>query len=334
MTETRDDIILKEAASWHEKIAAGDADMADLDALSDWLEASPAHRAAYNALDLMQQDLMTVSDDASPPNQAENTDDAASNVIAFPVKRRRMLAAVASIAAVLLLTVWGLPEIRQPGPENAVVEYAAGEDLRRTVKLEDGSVVELNQGSLIRVAMDASERRVKLVQGEAIFSVTKAPERPFLVDAGSSKIRVVGTEFNVLRLEGGTEVTVTEGIVEVRPVTEQTEPIRPAAHTLTAGQQLRHSTASRETVVAEVDPRQVTAWREGILIYDNTPLSEVFADLERYMDLPIEVELDVTGLAFSGVLNIDNTAEALLLLERSLPISIRRTGSAIIVSAR
>lgn len=85
----------------------------------------------------------------------------------------------------------------------------------RVVALADGTEVRLNAGSEIVERFSADERRVELTRGEAHFTVTKDPARPFVVDAGGLRVRAIGTAFNVSRAAARTEVLVTEGRVAV-----------------------------------------------------------------------------------------------------------------------
>lgn len=86
---------------------------------------------------------------------------------------------------------------------------------QRTVTLEDGSRIELNARSRVRVSYSSSARRVELLDGQALFQVAKDATRPFLVDSGDATIRAVGTQFDVYRKDEDTTVTVVEGRVAV-----------------------------------------------------------------------------------------------------------------------
>ncbi len=92
-----------------------------------------------------------------------------------------------------------------------------------TATLDDGSTIQLNTDTRIELQYSSRERTVRLQRGEAHFAVAPDAERPFVVVAGSGVVRAVGTEFNVYLSDGNqTEVTVTEGIVEIA----QEKPLR------------------------------------------------------------------------------------------------------------
>ncbi len=81
--------------------------------------------------------------------------------------------------------------------------------------LEDGSVVELNALTKLDVQYTPTERRVRLVRGEAYFIVAKNPQRPFRVSANQVTVQAVGTAFSVGLDPKELSVLVTEGKVRV-----------------------------------------------------------------------------------------------------------------------
>jgi transmembrane sensor len=88
-----------------------------------------------------------------------------------------------------------------------------GEQL--TIALNDGSTVQLNAQSRLRVHYTDQERSIDLIQGQALFKVAKDPNRPFIVRADGTRVRAVGTEFDVYKKTTGTQVTVVEGRVAI-----------------------------------------------------------------------------------------------------------------------
>jgi transmembrane sensor len=87
----------------------------------------------------------------------------------------------------------------------------------RSITLEDGSSVELNSRTRIKVHFTENERFVDLLEGQALFTVAKNQSRPFIVATGDTHVRAVGTQFDVYRKRSGTVVTVVEGRVAVAP---------------------------------------------------------------------------------------------------------------------
>lgn len=169
--------------------------------------------------------------------------------------------------------------------------------LLRKVSLPDGSIVQLNTDSAVDVRFDAGVRRVRLLRGEAHFSVAKNSARPFIVNAAGVDVRVVGTVFNVRLRPESVDVLVTEGRVQVAP--PPAPPAPPAAEPATghALSPLSEVKAGQKTSVALAAPaprpvapvavtsteiRQALAWQARRLDFDATPLREIVAEINRY----------------------------------------------------
>jgi transmembrane sensor len=318
MNETGD-ILRMEAANWFVRLQAVDVPEADWLAFRDWLERDPDHAAAFAAVEQVWVSL----DDMDLPAQTR----------VIPLRRRReappigrrwaMLGAGATAAAAALAAVMVLPQ-------QGAVDYVAPVAQPRTVQLADGSHVYLNRATQVRVALKSQRRAVELVDGEADFDVAHDPTRPFVIAAGDRQIRVLGTEFNVLRHDGRLTVTVKRGVVAVTGDADH-----PAdTVTLAAGQQLDHVEGSTLTRVSQVDPQDALGWRRGVLVYRDRPLAEVTADLGRYLPLPVRVDPSAQGLKFTGLLFIDSEDAMMRRLEAFLPVTAERTSTEIRLKAR
>lgn len=216
---------------------------------------------------------------------------------ARPAPRRwRMAAGIA--AAVLALgagALW-LPAPGGPGEGGLQVASGAGSFFqtgvgeRSAVTLSDGSTVTLNTRSRVEVAYREGRREVTLIAGQALFEVAKDPSRPFVVTAGPRKVTALGTAFDV-RLDGEkVRVTLVEGKVAVEPTrpTVLQKLVAPERR-LSPGQQL---VAGLEDIGAEIhaaDPSAATSWREGKVVFKDTPLTEAVAEMNRYSNTPILV---------------------------------------------
>jgi transmembrane sensor len=168
--------------------------------------------------------------------------------------------------------------------------------------LEDGSIVDLNRGASIEVAFTAAERRVRLVRGEANFTVAKNPARPFIVSAGGVDVRAVGTVFNVRLDRAAVEVVVSEGQVRVAPPelvvptsagaaslpakagTTNAPPL--STLSLRAGQSAVVSLASAAPLppvatLSEAEIEARLAWQPRLLDFTARPLADIVAEFNR-----------------------------------------------------
>lgn len=191
---------------------------------------------------------------------------------------------LAAAAGIGVLAIAALVAWHSLGWRGQTYETKLGE--LRSVTLEDGSIVELNARSRIRARYSPAERRIDLVQGEAVFRVAQNHERPFKVSTPFADIVAVGTQFNVDSRENRTVVTVLEGRVRVL----QQSPGGTELPVLGAGQQVVIPREQGARHISKVDPTRVTGWTARRLYFEDTPLSEAVSEFERYSKRQIHIE--------------------------------------------
>ena len=172
-----------------------------------------------------------------------------------PILGRAAAAIVLSIVAV----VWWRAE------QHPLYVTDIGE--RRSITLADGSTVDLNARSKLRIDFSQSERRVELLDGQALFQVAKDKNRPFIVASGAATVRAVGTQFDVYRKDSGITVTVLEGRVAVystvpapaqggSPQPSAAGPRSVSASPSTAPHAIPHASAASPNPTGLTDPSQ------------------------------------------------------------------------------
>ena len=198
--------------------------------------------------------------------------------------RRRMLQLGGAVAATLLVGVGGSWQwLRQRG------RFSTGKGETKVVALKDGSVVTLNTASEIQVNYTEAMRIVELVQGEALFDVAKNKSRPFVVRAGDTNVRAVGTSFTVRHLDAApVQVLVREGVVEVSKPATGTAPVRIAANSMAEATQDAATIQARAVPVAQLH-RQL-AWQKGQIAFEGETLAEAATEFARYSDTRIVID--------------------------------------------
>ena len=195
-------------------------------------------------------------------------------------------------------------------------EFATVLGERRHVALPDGSLVDLNSRSHVRVVFEHRKRRVELVEGEALFRVEHDAGRPFTVDAGNGQVTVTGTRFDVRRDADSTQVAVEEGSVKVQG--------RDFPINLTAGLGTRIDAQGKVAAPYAINADELTAWRNGKLVFNNAPLSDVAEQVSRYRDKPLRVANAAVGnLRLTSVFRSDNPEALLKALPNILPVAVR-----------
>lgn len=201
-----------------------------------------------------------------------------------------------------------------------MVSTAVGE--RSTIMLEDGSTVNLNTNTSVRVAFDKEERRLFLLKGQAIFKVAHDAERPFVVYAAGRRVTALGTEFEVRIDRSEFAVTLLEGKVEVddmRITLATTDQDRSAAAPvksveLKPGERFASGSAAPATISKEALARAIS-WREGRLDFESEALDVIVYEINRYshrkvvLKDPSLAELRVSGSFKAG--SVENFVAAL-----------------------
>lgn len=186
------------------------------------------------------------------------------------------VALAASVAAVGL----GIRSFQASGPEPRVVHSAPGEAFR-TVTLLDGSFARLAPGAILQ-EWEVEGRREVSLRGRVFFAVARKEERPFLVRAQGSDIRVLGTRFQVEAGEEKVEAVVVEGLVRLSNDEGSVEV--PAGHVAEAREGSPPLTRGVSDVFAYLD------WEEGALLYQATPLAQVAAEVSHYYGRTVSIQ--------------------------------------------
>ncbi|MGZ4956342.1 MAG: FecR family protein [Methylobacter sp.] len=301
------DSVHAQAVDWLLRIRSENCPETERHAFNTWLEESASHRQAYETV-LAQWEWME-------PFKAMNFP-ARDAALHYRGKSPRRLF-IYSAAATLLLAM-GLTAFMPNGWLGIPHTYVAEKGDRQTVTLADGSRIELNTESEVRVHFNRWQRSVEIIKGEAFFTVNHDAERPFEVRAGSGRIRDIGTAFEVYIKLGQVIVAVQEGIVEVQASGKRE---------LIAGQQLAFSNSGEFQTLQGQDIAGLTAWRQGNLVFRNRRLDDVLAEVGRYHDTRIRLQNEtLSKLRVSGTFHtaeLDNTLNAIATL---LPVTIDHVG--------
>lgn len=314
----------EEAARWvvrHDEGSLSSADRAQFEA---WKQANPAHAEAFARLSGHWNDLDTLAAFADAP--------ARTPLLKHPV----LWAGVGIAAAAVFAVVVGVGQFREPSAPATQIAAQPDLDVYKTktgdqekITLADGSVVTLNTASRIEARMNAQERTVRLLEGEAFFEVAHDASRPFRVYAGDGVTVAVGTAFSVRLEKNAVEVVVSEGKVSYSRVADVAAP-EPVAY-IAAGET---AVFSDNVVIEKVDEAAVErklSWTEGRLVFAGDPLSSVVADISRYTDIQFEFATqDLADMRVGGVFVVGEVDDMLDALETNFALRVQRVGDRLV----
>ena len=283
------------------RVLNGDASPFEVQRLSRWRDESPENEALFRelskvweltapepgektsahppvaevlkaaeALGVDEGSASEDSQEASPPSSPGGT---------RVLKPRRPWRSWGLMAASVTALAIGLRAMGPLGP-NPLAEYRAPSGETLTVTLNDGSFVRMAEGSLLRVWDESSQREVSL-EGKAFFAVTRDESRPFTVRTDHGDIRVLGTRFEVGESEDGVRAVVVEGLVSLSNEAGAVE--------VPAGSMARMSEGVAPVAEEAPDLWSLLDWPDGILVFQETPLVEVAAEVSRHFQQPLRV---------------------------------------------
>jgi transmembrane sensor len=261
--------IEERAADWLERMDREDWTGEDQSALDEWLAEDHAHIVALWRLD----GAWTFADRLAAlraPSLQET----------WLARGSRFLPVITkAVAAVALLGALGVgATFLLPKPAEKTFVTAVGE--RKMLKLPDGSRIEMNTATVLRLANDGAQRKVWLDRGEAFFDIRHDATHPFVVMTAGHRITDLGTKFVVREAADSVEVTLVEGRARFESADTA---IRPQLAFLAPGDVVM-ATASAMDVTRRT-PKDLSAelgWRRGVLVFQHTTLAEAVAEFNRY----------------------------------------------------
>ncbi len=328
------------AADWLAR-RTGSLSAADENAFQSWLAADERHRMVYAELEQTWALLDGVRS-AIPPTVAPDPD-----AFAPPSRRRRSswLAPVLAAAAVIAVAYVGWWRPAHLAAQPFADETATAIGGIQKMELPDGSVVRLNTDSRVEVRFTAGERRLRLIRGEAHFTVAKNPSRPFFVEAGTVAVRAVGTAFNVRLRDQAVEVLVTEGRVQLADPVEGRSLLAPRAPDapplLVAGERavvISAAVGAEPRPQAEVQPvaapeiERALAWRDRRIEIVAAPLAEIVAEFNRFNRQRLEIaDPALATRRFGGSFRADEPETFVRLLQVRFGLEVERQGDVTIL---
>ena len=356
--------ILDEAAEWFVEAREGDLDARARQEFVAWLQRSPDHIRAYLEVAAFWSDLPQLADkdavdvealiayarsgdnviplaEGGPATRARAPDiDGSAAATPAPARRTRLArrsfaaAAAISLLAIGLCGGWWLW-----GGNGQSYATAIGE--RRSVTLSDGSTIDMNAKSRIRIRFSKQGRDVELLEGQALFTVARDPARPFVVSSADTRVRAVGTQFVVYRRKSGTTVTVLEGKVSVvdakappAPVSKSESAVAVAPGRATAGgsaaapvfleagqQVLMRGNAT--PLPQRADLAIATAWTQRQIVFQGTPLTEVVEEFNRYNTRQMVIlDPGLASVRVSGIFSSTQSASLLRFLREQVGLTV------------
>ncbi|MBV7514754.1 FecR domain-containing protein [Pseudomonas sp. PDM25] len=296
--------VLDAAIAWQLSLDSGNP--VEREEFAKWHAAHEEHARAWRQLGMLDQRFSV----ASGPARTALLQSRES------IRRRvrKLGSGVASIVAVIGLALFA-------GDRYLPIDYwladqrtATGE--QRTLRLTDGTLINLNTHSAVDVRFDEKQRLIILQEGEILVETGHGDARPFIVETREGSMRALGTRFLVKREEEGTRLSVLKSAVAANPGASAEEQI------LREGQQVLMRSNGLGPIVALT--LGADAWTRGMLVVDNTRLEDLVQELGRYRRGYLGVAPEIADLRITGSFPLHDTDLALSALLPTLPVQIEQ----------
>lgn len=285
--------------------------------LEEWLARSPAHRVAYLRIEATWRRTERLAALREPMRK---TPSAASG------KRIAWRHLAAAFGLVLLAGI--AAEDYFSHPRGQLIETPRGGQER--LLLADGSQVELNTDTAIRVNLSGQTRAVELVRGEAFFQVKHDAERPFVVTAGSHKVTDLGTKFLMRMAPRSLHVMLMEGKAQL----ENSDNDNEKSVVLSPGD-VAVATAETTRVTRKPihDLSESLAWQHGAIIFRNERLADAIAEFNRYGGRQLVVTDDrIANLKINGTFQTSGAEDFAGITREIFGLHIKRENGTIVLS--
>ncbi len=292
---------VNEAAIWLARLRADDRSIEDERAFRAWLMADPSHAVAFEAVNGVWDSVGALSRDLR-----------SGEVRLEPGVNRRAL-----LGAGLGLTV-------AAGGTFAFLEAAQAKTYQtdvgeqKHVTLKDGTGIFLDTDTKLVVDFSDKIRQVDLRYGRANFRVAPDPKRSFAVEAAQKLVIGTRSTFDV-RCEGDDiSVLLIHGRATVKNAADAG-----GGRLLSDGERLSFA-SGRSPKLDKPNLLPLLAWHTGQAIFENSPLTDVVLEMNRYSTIKLEVDdARIADMKVSGVYRVGDNANFARSLSRLLPVEIR-----------
>lgn len=307
----------EQAAEWLLRRDFFDWSEGDQKALDAWLAASVSNRVTFWRLNAALSRTERLVALRKPMRKMRG------GCAASLPKHARSIAASAVIAVAVASGYLFMPQSRDETVSTALGGH-------KIVSLADGSRIELNTSSAVRIRIDANHRAVTLIRGEAYFDVRHDAAHPFTVDVQGQRITDLGTKFVVRNLTDRVEVALLEGAAHLAPLqgnspARQTN-LKPGDIATANARGLSVIRAPQDTIAAQL------GWRSGTLIFRNTALAEVAEQFNRYNQNKLIIEGSASGLRVDGTFPANDPQTFTRIAGDILHLTVKKRGDDIVLS--
>ena len=314
------DSVEGQAADWLQRRHFWTWNAQDQGSLDAWLNEAPAHLVAYLRLEA----ALNRADRLVALRQPLST-----RLVRFASKGWWPILSRVAVGLIIAVGIGIAASQYSASPTSATYSTALGE--HKIITLSDGSRIELNTRTELRLVADPAQRMVWLDKGEAYFQIHHDATRPFVVVTGDHRITDLGTKFVVRKNGSRIEVSLVEGRAQV----DTTSTWRPTQSAILTPGDVIVATAQSMSLTKKT-PSALSdklGWRRGLLIFRDTSLANAATEFNRYNTHQIVIADQATArLVVGGTFPSDDVTAFVRATQRLFKLHAETRGNETVVS--
>ena len=292
-----------------------------------WIETDIEHKKAYDSIAKLEN-ICSSFDDEYLNNLEQEVLSTAKRLKIFGNLKYYASAAVFILA--VFVGAFKVNEYYSPSYINTLISETKP---IKEVLLPDDSLLSLDAKTKINISFYVSERRVELLQGQVFFNINRDVKRPFIITSGSTQIQVLGTSFEVKKLDKRTIVRVSSGKVKVSYVYNENKAPR-ILSLLTKGDEITVNSLGKVVLLSSVDVSNIALWKDNKIFFDNTSIKDAVNELSKYITKKIEVDDIIASLAITGKFFLDKPNKFFEAISSIHPLIISEEKNIIVINKK
>ncbi|QKF72877.1 sigma factor regulatory protein, FecR family [Aliarcobacter faecis] len=240
---------------------------------------------------------------------------------------------LAASVVFLCFIAFGGYEVNRNFIPNFTQNFVSVDEKVLNIKLPDSSTIDLDKNSQIKISYYDTKRVIDLEDGNAMFSVTKDENRPFLIKTKDTLIEVLGTKFEVINYDNKTKINVLEGLVQVSYISNffKTQTLAK----LEKSQSFTLDNEEKNFTQTQININEIASWKDDEIYFNKTSLKDASLIFERYSNIKMEFENDkFSQLKISGKFSTLHYDSFLKSIEMIYPIKVEKSGNVVRVGKK
>jgi len=301
------------------RILSGEASAQERHEIEQWKQTSDANRDAFDQLKMLWEKTSAIQFE---PNTEKALETVSSKIGYRP--KRISIKAVLQVAAIVVVIIASGVYLKYAFTPMRYQTFHTSVNQKKTIILEDATSVSLNSNSTLIFPEHFNDSiRTVVLEGEAYFDVHHNPQQPFIIKAGESKTRVLGTAFIVRARSNEDEISVSVHRGKVAFSKADKKVI------LTVGEKGIYDKKSGTVIEKGNDNFNDLAWQTNMLTFVGIPLQNVANQLTEYYNVPVSIEnAEMQKVKFSGQFYDKKIDEVLKTIELATGHAFLKRGNA------